>query len=113
MENKCSFMQTLYSSICIFHSDLFSEGLTETPEGPISLSARSPPFLFRVMSYKNDNKTGVSSLRACWESQQLIMPKNREKLARLILSGLDEVGGAYKGLICWESLQNVQLVLWW
>lgn len=56
-------MRTVYDSICIFHSDLFSKGLGKTPEGSISLSARAPP-LVRFTSYNNENKTGVSSLGA-------------------------------------------------
>lgn len=94
-------MQTLYSSICIFHSDLFSEGLTETPEGSMSLSARSPPFLFRVMVCKNNNKTGVSSLRATLGITTAHHAKRgkkqeREELARFILSGLVKEGGCVR-----------------
>lgn len=63
---------TVYSSICIFDSDLFSEGLSKTPEGSISLSARSPPLLLDLRPLTTQTKVLFLSQEASCESEQLL-----------------------------------------
>lgn len=69
-------MRTLYSSICIFDSDLFSEGLSKTPEGSISLSARSLPLLLDLRPLTTQTKLLFLPQEPSCESEQLLSEFN-------------------------------------
>lgn len=72
-------MRTVYSSICIFDSDLFSEGLCKTPEGSISLSARSPPLLLDLRPTTTQTKLLFPPQEPGRESEQLLSELNTQK----------------------------------
>lgn len=99
-ENKRSFMWTVYSSICIFDSDLFSEGLSKTPVGSISLTAPSPPLLLDLHPTTTQTKLLFLPQEPSCESEQLPSPglymqnKHREKSIKSIQvhTGLNIVG---------------------
>lgn len=94
-------MRALYDSICIFHSDLFSEGLAEEPpQGSIRLSAAAPPLL-RFTSCNNENKTSVFSRFPFFpgitkKKKQLVMQKHIEKRNTRRRRGEEEGGKTWR-----------------
>lgn len=81
-ENKRSFMWTVYSSICIFNSDLFSEGLSKTPEGSISLTAPSPPLLWDLHPTTTQTKLLFLPQECSCESERLLSGLNMQNRSR-------------------------------
>lgn len=81
-ENKRSFMWTVYSSICIFNSDLFSEGLSKIPEGSISLTAPSPPLLWDLHPTTTQTKLLFLPQECSCESEQLLSGLDMQNRSR-------------------------------